>query len=111
MTHILHIDASANTTTSISRAASAKLVADLGGSVTYRDLAATPLPQIDGQWADARLTDPDTRSDEDAERLALSDEIVAEALAADVIVISLAFWALRMLRLLPRSRLRTRRQS
>ena len=87
MTHILHIDASANTTTSISRAASAKLVADLGGSVTYRDLAATPLPQIDGQWADARLTDPDTRSDEDAERLALSDEIVAEALAADVIVI------------------------
>ncbi|MBU2994289.1 NAD(P)H-dependent oxidoreductase [Octadecabacter sp. 1_MG-2023] len=87
MTHILHIDASANTTTSISRAASAKLVADLGGTVTYRDLAETPLPQIDGAWADARLTDPDARSAEDAAHLTLSDEIVAEAVAADVIVI------------------------
>jgi FMN-dependent NADH-azoreductase len=87
MTHILHIDASANTTTSVSRAASAQLVADLGGTVTYRDLAATPLPQIDGAWADARLTDPDGRSPDDAARLAQSDDIVAEAKAADVIVI------------------------
>ena len=79
MTHILHIDASANTTTSTSRAASAKLVADVGGTVTYRDLAVTPLPQIDGAWADARLTDPETRSADDAARLKLSDEIVAEA--------------------------------
>ena len=32
--------------------------ADLGGTVTHRDLATTPLPQVDGAWADARLTDP-----------------------------------------------------
>lgn len=87
MTHILHIDASANQTTSASRAASAKLVADLGGDVTYRDLAATPLPQIDGAWADARMTDPTTRSDDDKARLALSDTLVAELQAADTIVI------------------------
>ena len=87
MTRILHIDASANAATSISRAASAKLVADLGGGASYRDLAATPLPQIDGAWADARLTDPATRSDADAARLTLSDTLVAELQDADTIVI------------------------
>jgi len=87
MPHILHIDASANTTTSISRAASAKLVADLGGTVTHRDLARDPLPQIDGAWADARLTDPDTRSAKDAARLAQSDMLIAELQQADTIVI------------------------
>lgn len=87
MTHILHIDASANTETSISRAASAKLVAKMGGAVTYRDLAIDPLPQIDDVWAQARLTDPQGRSAQDTASLALSDTIVAEAIAADVIVI------------------------
>ncbi len=87
MTHTLHIDASANTLNSASRAASATLTAGLGGSVTYRDLATTPLPQIDGAWADARLTDPDTRSQEDQNRLELSDALVAELQAADTIVI------------------------
>ena len=87
MSNILHIDSSANLTTSVSRAASAKIVAGLGGTVVHRDLATDLLPQIDGEWADARLTDPDTRSDEDAARLALSDALVAELRAADTIVI------------------------
>lgn len=87
MIHILHIDSSANLTTSTSRAASAKLVAEIGGLVTYRDLAAAPLPQIDGAWADARLTDPATRSDADKARLALSDVLVAELQAAETIII------------------------
>ncbi|SLN55671.1 FMN-dependent NADH-azoreductase [Pseudooctadecabacter jejudonensis] len=87
MTHTLHIDASANLTTSLSRAASAKVVADQGGTVTYRDLARDPLPQIDGAWADARLTDPATRSAEDAARLALSDTLIRELQQADTIVI------------------------
>ncbi len=87
MTNILHIDASANLTTSTSRAASAQVVADLGGTVTRRDLAKDPLPQIDGAWADARLTDPTTRSQEDKDRLALSDTLIAELQAADTLVI------------------------
>ena len=87
MTHTLHIDASANLTTSLSRAASAQIVADLQGTTTYRDLAADPLPQIDGAWADARLTDPATRSPEDAARLSLSDALIAELQAAETIVI------------------------
>jgi len=62
MSNILHIDSSANLTTSVSRAASAKIVAGLGGTVVHR-------------------------SDEDAARLALSDALVAELRAADTIVI------------------------
>jgi FMN-dependent NADH-azoreductase len=85
MTHILHIDSSANLTTSTSRAASAKLVAEIRALVTYRDLAAAPLPQIDGAWADVRLTDPATRSNADKARLA--DVLVAELQAADTIII------------------------
>lgn len=87
MTHTLHITASAHGATSHSSMASTRIAADLGGTVTTRDLAADPLPQIDGPWADARLTDPATRSDEDQARLALSDKLVAELQAADAIVI------------------------
>jgi len=87
MPHILHIDASAQLETSKSRAASGRIAAALGGSVTHRDLTADPLPQIDGAWADARLTDPATRSAEDTARLALSDTLVAELQAADTVVI------------------------
>lgn len=87
MTNILQIDASAHQTTSTSRAASVKLVADLGGTVTHRDLTAFPLPQIDGAWADARLIDPAKRSDDDKARLELSDTLVGELQAADTIII------------------------
>lgn len=87
MTNILHIDASAHIGTGTSRTASARIVADLGGTVTQRDLAAHPLPQIDASWADARLTDPATRTDQDTATLALSDTLVAELQAADTIVI------------------------
>ena len=87
MTHILHIDASAHFDTSSSRNASAKIVADSGGSVTRRDLASDLLPQVDAAWADARLTDPTTRSPENGQRLELSDRLIAELQAADTIVI------------------------
>ena len=87
MTHILKINASVNLDSSVSRAATAQIVGSLGTSVTHRDLVAHPLPQIDNAWAEARLTDPKTRTPEDAERLALSDQLIAELQAADVIVI------------------------
>ena len=87
MTHILHLDASAHFETSTSRKASQKIVDDLGGTVIRRDVATDLLPFVDGAWADARLTDPTARSSEDAERLALSDTLVAELSAADTIVI------------------------
>ncbi|MEL6960825.1 MAG: NAD(P)H-dependent oxidoreductase [Pseudomonadota bacterium] len=87
MTRILHIDSSAHFETSQSRKASAAVVAEVGGDVTYRDLTADPLPFIDAAWVDARLTDPATRSDADKAALALSDTLIAELQAADTLVI------------------------
>ncbi|MCL4161734.1 UNVERIFIED_CONTAM: hypothetical protein GTU68_025566, partial [Idotea baltica] len=77
---ILHIDSSAHYETSKSRAASAKIVADLleeGDTLTYRDLTAYPLPQIDAAWADAS----------DQAVLTLSDTVVEEIQKADTIII------------------------
>ena len=88
MTHLLHIDASAHFGTSTSRAASAKLVADLAPTtVTRRDLTADPLPQITGDWADARLIPPEDRTPHQNDLLTLSDTLVAELQAADTIII------------------------
>ncbi len=90
MTHVLHIDASATLTGSRSRALGAQTVDDLAPTQrTYRDLAATPLPQIDETWVTARLVAPEERSAAQNDALALSDSLIAELEAADTIVIGL----------------------
>lgn len=58
-----------------------------GDTLTYRDLTAYPLPQIDAAWADARLSYPETRSDSDQAVLSLSDTVVEEVQKADTIII------------------------
>lgn len=93
MTTILHIDASARTDGSISRNASAELVAQADASkVIRRDLAATALPQIDGDWVAARMVAPTEHSAADTARLALSDDLIAEIKAVDTIVIGLPIY-------------------
>lgn len=90
MTTVLHIDASVDTATSRSRAASAALVAAQSpDTVIRRDVAATALPHIDGAWAKARMRPADELTDAERETLALSDTLVSELKAADVIVIGL----------------------
>jgi FMN-dependent NADH-azoreductase len=85
---ILRIDSSANTTDSVTRALTDRIVAKLGDSdVTVRDLAHEPLPQITQTWAVARVTPEADRSAEQIEALVESDKLVAELLAADTIVI------------------------
>jgi len=56
-------------------------------AVTRRDVAQG-LPFVDEAWVNANLTDPDQRSDAHRETLAGSDTLVAEVMAADVIIIS-----------------------
>ena len=92
MPNILHIDASAHSTSSISRKASAQIVAALDGTVKRRDVGSHPLPFIDAAWADARMTDPNERSQDDVNRLALSDTLVAELQTADTIVIGVPLY-------------------
>ena len=85
---ILRIDSSANTTSSVTRGLTDRIIAQLGDSdVTVRDLALEPLPQITETWAIARATPETDRTPEQSEALVESDKLVAELLAADTIVI------------------------
>lgn len=90
---ILHINASGTTEGSVSRAATARLIAEIGPArVITRDLAATPLPQVDGTWINARLVPEADRTDADRASLALSDELIAELKAADIVVIGMPMY-------------------
>lgn len=90
---ILHIDASIGGAASRSRQASARIASETPGArIIRRDLAASPLPQIDGIWAEARLIPPKDRNNAAQAALALSDKLVAELQAADHIVIGLPIY-------------------
>jgi FMN-dependent NADH-azoreductase len=89
--HVLQIDASARQDGSISRELVADLMAALEDrhgalTVTRRDVAGG-LPFINEDWIRANFTPAEERSATDRCALALSDELVAELEAADVIVI------------------------
>lgn len=90
--NILRIDASARFEGSITRQLSDELVAALrgyhgGATVVSRDLALTPPPLLDADWLSANFTEPQARDALQRATLALSDELVAELLAADVVVV------------------------
>ena len=67
MSHLLHIDSSIQRDRSVSRrltarAAAAWRDAHPGGTVTYRDLAADPLPHLDAHSGLARMIPPDQQT-------------------------------------------------
>ena len=94
-TNILRIDASARRTGSITRDLNDRVIDRLSSegpvAVTTRDLAE-PLPLLTEDWIGANFTDPAERSDAQKQTLALSDELVAELKAADVLVIGLPIY-------------------
>ena len=55
--------------------------------VISRDLGREPVPAIDHRWIEAAFTKPDARAPWMRERLALSDQLVDQVIASDVIVI------------------------
>jgi len=60
MAHLLHIDSSVQGELSVSRALTARaakvwLAANPGGTVTYRDLGAEPLPHFTSETGRARM--------------------------------------------------------
>lgn len=84
---ILRVDGSARTEGSVSRALTDRIIARFDtADVTVRDLA-TPLPQIDEGWVSANFTPAEQRTPAQAQTLALSDELVQELRAADVVVL------------------------
>ncbi|MDW3224525.1 MAG: NAD(P)H-dependent oxidoreductase [Paracoccaceae bacterium] len=83
---ILHIDASARHTGSTTRDLTARIVDKFDGTVLRRDLSDA-LPQINETWVNANFTPVDQRTPAQQQALALSDELIAEIKAADILVI------------------------
>jgi FMN-dependent NADH-azoreductase len=94
MAHLLHLDASIQGDRSISRALTTRAAArwrdaNPEGTVTYRDLAADPLPHLGAAAAEARFVPPDQHNAEQAAAWAISTELVGEVAAADTILLGL----------------------
>ena len=93
MPHLLLIEASPRGDKSVSSDLAAIYVSQWrslhpDGQVTRRDLLDTPLQFTDAAWLAAYFTPPPQHTAAMSASLALSDALVAELLAADVIVIA-----------------------
>lgn len=92
MTTLLRIDASAQQQDrSLTRMLTALFTNELlhanpDAKVITRDIGQDPVPAIDHRFIHAAFTPPEAREDWMAERLALSDALIDEVTAADIIV-------------------------
>jgi len=89
---ILQINSSVRGADSESSRVASRIVARLvaanpAAQLSVRDLAAQPHPALDGAALGALFTPAEQRSADQAARVALDDALIAEAQAADVIVI------------------------
>lgn len=89
---VLRLDSSARGDQSTTRALSDRLIARLRDTegpldVTERNVAEG-LPFVDADWVGANFTDPDDRSPAQKDALALSDTLIAELKAADIVVVA-----------------------
>jgi FMN-dependent NADH-azoreductase len=92
MNTILYINSSIRNTGSISRQLSGEFIEKLktahaGAKVVERDLASHPIPHLDEAMMGAFFTPENQRTPEQNNNVRLSDELVAELLSADTIVI------------------------
>ena len=92
MKTLLHIDSSPRGNYSVSRKLSSEVVAawkakNPDGKVIERDLTKSHLTFVDLDWIMGAFTPPENHSEAHKKALAVSDELVAELLASDVIVI------------------------
>lgn len=93
MASLLVVETSPRGDFSISRHLTRRFVAawtqsHADGDVTVRDLMETDLPFVTAPWLQAYFTSPDQHSPEMKVALRMSDELVAELLAADHLVIA-----------------------
>jgi FMN-dependent NADH-azoreductase len=89
MNNILHIDASGQGQPSVSRKLSRALVEKIGyeqSTVTYRDVSQG-LPFVSEMMIGAYNTPAGDRSDEQKQSIALSNKIVEELVASDIVVL------------------------
>ena len=94
---ILQINASARSagsnSTRLADAISARLLAQNAGAVIeLRDLASNPHPVLDEPALGALFTPADQRSAEQAARVALDDQLIAQVKSADVLVLGVPMY-------------------
>lgn len=92
MATILHINSSVRNQGSLSRQLTAEFLAKWKAAnpadiVVERDLAAAPVPHLNEQMLGAFFTPAEQRTPEQAQTVLVSDNLIDEVLAADVIVI------------------------
>jgi FMN-dependent NADH-azoreductase len=97
MSNLLHVDSSVRTDGSRSRRLTAHYVAHWRdkfpeGSVTYRDLAADPVPHLDVAAVSMDAVGPADRTPEQAAARALAEELAGELIAADTVLIGLPLY-------------------
>ncbi len=93
MATLLHIDASARKTRSITRSLGAEfkqqwLAQNAGAKFIYRDVGSTPPAFVCESWIAAAFTPESDRIDEQISLLAQSDQLIDELSTANVIIIS-----------------------
>lgn len=93
MTRLLVVETSSRGDLSVSRQMTQRFlaawrIAHPGGHVVHRDLADSGLPFVTAPWLQAYFTPPADQSQAMRDELRLSDELVAELLAAEHLVIS-----------------------
>ncbi len=95
ITHVLRIDSSAQNETSVTRQLADLFIQRLAEresvEVVRRDVAQG-LPFVDSGWIAANFTDPAARDADKQAALALSDALVQEVQAADVLVIGVPIY-------------------
>ncbi len=89
---LLHIDASPRGVRSHSRALTSEFVSMWKSThpderVVYRDLGHNPVPFVDEAWIAAAFSNPSTHTPELRDAISISDALVDEFMAADVIVL------------------------
>jgi FMN-dependent NADH-azoreductase len=94
---LLHIDSSARTEQSISRKLSAEFVArwrevHTSTQLIYRDLGKSAIPIVTDEWITAVYTPVEQRTRHQNDVLAVSDKLLDELFAADVIVLGVPMY-------------------
>lgn len=97
MNHLLHIDSSVRAENSVSRALTARAAgrwraAHPEGTVTYRDLAANPLPHLDAENGLALMTPPEEHTPAQAQTYSLSKNLIDEIKAADTVILGMPLY-------------------
>jgi FMN-dependent NADH-azoreductase len=92
MAHLLHIDSSPRGERSHSRRMTREFVEAWKqnhphDTVTYRDVGRNPVPHVDEPWIAAAYTPDDQRTPELREAIRVSDQLIDELIAADILVV------------------------